>query len=57
MLKYHYFRNKEELVMFVNENKITKENIQSIVTVDVNKFVLFYWLPACPTSEPPILNG
>ena len=41
-LKRKLFDNAEWLCNFVNEKKITKENIQSIVEIE-ECFVLFYW--------------
>lgn len=41
-LKLKLFGNAKSLCDFVNEYKITKENIQSIVEI-AETFVLFYW--------------
>lgn len=41
-LKRELFGNAKSLCDFVNEYKITKENIQSIVEI-AETFVLFYW--------------
>ena len=41
-LKRELFGNAKGLCDFVNEHKITKENIQSIVEIE-GAFVLFYW--------------
>lgn len=41
-LKYQNFLTNYELVNFVNENKITQENIQNIILCK-NALVLFYW--------------
>ena len=41
-LKRKFFDNAISLCNFVNEHKITKENIQSIVEI-AESFVLFYW--------------
>ena len=50
MLESKYFFNREELTKFVNDNKITKENIQSITVIEDKHFVLFYW-------ESTTING
>lgn len=42
-LRSQYFFNREELTKFVNDNKISKENIQSINVIEDKHFVLFYW--------------
>lgn len=42
VLKRHLFDTSIELCNFVNEYKISKENIQSIVEF-AEYFVLFYW--------------
>lgn len=43
-LKVVVFENAEELVDFVNKNKISKENIQSISSGDTYGIsYLFYW--------------
>ncbi len=36
------FHTSKKLVEFVNENKISKENIQSITTI-ADMYILFYW--------------
>ena len=41
-LKRELFGNAKGLCDFVNEYKITKENIQSIVEI-AEGYVLFYW--------------
>lgn len=41
-LKRKLFDNASGLCNFVNERKITKENIQSIVEIN-GVFALFYW--------------
>ena len=41
-LKRKLFDNAASLCNFVNERKITKENIQSIVGI-AEVFALFYW--------------
>ena len=41
-LKWELFQSTANLCNFVNENKITKENIQSIVE-NAGILVLFYW--------------
>ena len=43
ILKSKHFFNREELTKFVNDNKITKENIQAINVIEDKHFVLFYW--------------
>ena len=43
VLKSKHFFNREELTKFVNDNKISKENIQSINVIEDKHFVLFYW--------------
>ena len=49
-LKSKHFFNREELTKFVNDNNITKENIQSINVIEDKHFVLFYW-------ESTTING
>ena len=41
-LKRELFYSAKDLCNFVNENQITKENIQSIVE-DSDAYALFYW--------------
>ena len=41
-LKTNRFESSIELADFVNRNKITKENIQSITSIK-DLFVIFYW--------------
>lgn len=41
-LKRELFYSAKDLCNFVNERKITKENIQSIIE-NSDVFVLFYW--------------
>ena len=41
-LKSTFFRSNVLLCEFVNQNHITKENIQAIIEDD-GTFVLFYW--------------
>ena len=43
VLKSKHFFNREELTKFVNDNKITKDNIQAITVIEDKHFVLFYW--------------
>ena len=51
MLKSHFCFYKDEVVRYINENKIKRENIQEIVYLDNQKgFVVFYW-------ENEVLNG
>lgn len=50
VLKSKHFFNREELTKFVNDNKITKENIQAITVIEDKHFVLFYW-------ESTTING
>jgi len=50
VLKSKHFFNREELTKFVNDNKISKENIQSINVIEDKHFVLFYW-------ESTTING
>ena len=42
-LKSKYFFNREELVKFVNDEKINHNDIQNILVVEEKHFVLFYW--------------
>jgi hypothetical protein len=49
-LRSKHFFNREELTKFVNDNKISKENIQSINVIEDKHFVLFYW-------ESTTING
>ncbi len=41
-LKSGIFESPEQIVDFVNKNKITRENIQAITESDT-MFALFYW--------------
>ena len=41
-LKRELFQSAKDLCNFVNENQITKENVQSIVE-DSEVYDLFYW--------------
>lgn len=41
-LKTKWFTESQEIADFVNSNKITKENIQSITSIK-DLFVIFYW--------------
>lgn len=50
VLKSKHFFNREELTKFVNDNKITKDNIQAITVIEDKHFVLFYW-------ESTAING
>ena len=43
ILRSKHFYNCEELTKFVNDNKISKENIQSINVIEDKHFVMFYW--------------
>lgn len=43
ILKSKYFFTREELIRFVNDNKISQKSIQSIVMVEDKHLVLFYW--------------
>lgn len=44
MLKSHFCHTREEVVRYVNEQKISKENIVSIVWMDSQKgFAVYYW--------------
>lgn len=42
-LKSRYFIDEYDLVRFVNENNIKKENIQGICSLDGYHYKLFYW--------------
>ena len=41
-LKTKWFTESQGIADFVNSNKITKENIQSITSIK-DLFVIFYW--------------
>jgi hypothetical protein len=41
-LKTKWFKSSMELADFVNGNKITKENIQSITSIK-DLFIIYYW--------------
>lgn len=43
-LRSERFYYEENLIAFVNQRKISKEDIQQIIFVD-NVFVIFYWAP------------
>jgi hypothetical protein len=51
-LKSRFCYTKEEVTRFINENHITKENIQVIVPVEEKHFVIFYW-----EQKKEMLNG
>ena len=42
-LQSRYFIDEYQLVCFVNENNIKKENIQGICSLDGYHYTLFYW--------------
>jgi hypothetical protein len=42
-LKSKFCFNREEVTKFINDNNITKENIQNIVAVEDKHFIIFYW--------------
>lgn len=52
ILKTEKFFTKEELVNFVNKNKIEQIQIQQIIMVENNHFVIFYWV-----NDNKTLNG
>lgn len=46
ILKVKVFANSDSLCSFVNSNRITQENIQTIITVSVDNSAydtLYYW--------------
>ena len=44
MIKSHFCRTKEEVVRYINGNKIKREQIQSIIWMDSQKgFAVYYW--------------
>ena len=44
MIKSHFCFTREEVVRYINEQKITKENIVEIIWMDNQKgFAVFYW--------------
>lgn len=53
VLKSKHCFTREELVRFVNDNNIKKENIQQIINVETSHYVIFYW----SLEEQQVLNG
>lgn len=44
MLKSHFCHTREEVARYINEQKIKREQIQSIVWMESQKgFAVFYW--------------
>lgn len=52
-LRSKFCFTREELTKFVNDNNITKDQIQSINIVEEKRFIIFYWY----VNQNNLING